>query len=448
MSAAGAGAERAPLPGDRDADVCIVGAGYTGLWTAYYLKRARPDLEIAVLESEFAGFGASGRNGGWLSAGFPAPRERLLADHGRQAVLDLQKAMLGSVDEVIDVCSRESIEAEVHKAGIVSAARTRAELRRIGSVLSEDRSSGFAEPGMYGLGPGELSERIRIAGGRGALFRPHAARVNPARLVRGLADCVERAGVKIYEGTSVTKVKPRLVHTDRGVVRAASALICVEGFAANLDGWQRERIPLNSAIVITEPLPETTWAEIGWEKSELLSDASHAGFYAQRTPDGRIAIGGRGVPYRYGSRIDGRGQTQRRTVKQLTAILHDAFPATANSTIEHAWCGVLGVARDWTPSVRYDLTTGIGSAGGYVGNGVATANLAGRTMCDLVLGRSSELTALPWVGHTSRLWEPEPLRYVGTNLVYGLYRMADWSERRGEPRTSRFAAMASWLAGK
>ena len=163
MSAAGGGTKRPPLAGDREAAVCVVGAGYTGLWTAYYLKRAQPDLEVVVVESEFAGFGASGRNGGWLSSYFPAPRAKVLADHGRQAVLDLQQAMLDTVDEVIDVCVRESIDAEIRKSGVLAAARSEIQLQRLRSALAEDLASGFAEPGTRELGPDELSERVHLS---------------------------------------------------------------------------------------------------------------------------------------------------------------------------------------------------------------------------------------------------------------------------------------------
>ena len=143
-----------------------------------------------------------------------------------------------------------------------------------------------------------------------------------------------------------------------------------------LDGQRRTRLPLNSAMIVTAPLPQAAWEQIGWSGAELLGDFAHAYIYAQRTADGRIAFGGRGVPYRYGSRIDRQGRTQPRTIRSLTAALHDHFPPTATVPIEHAWCGVLGVARDWVPSVVLRSGTGLGSAGGYVGNGVGTAHLA------------------------------------------------------------------------
>jgi glycine/D-amino acid oxidase-like deaminating enzyme len=256
-------------------------------------------------------------------------------------------------------------------------------------------------------------------------------------------------GVPIYESTTVTEVAPGAARTDRGTVDAPFVISCLEGFTASLRGQRRTWLPLNSAMIITAPLPRSVWEEIGWEGEELLGDAAHAYTYAQRTADGRIALGGRGIPNRFGSRTDQRGRTQERTIEQLLSALQARFPATAGVPIEQAWCGVLGVPRDWSPTVQLDRATGLGTAGGYVGHGVATTNLAGRTLRDLILGSDTELTRLPWVGHTVRRWEPEPLRWLGAHLVYTLYRAADRREEAASSeRTNSLARLASALAGR
>ena len=435
---------RAPLPGDRHADVCIVGGGYTGLWTAYYLKQARPELEIVVLEREFAGFGASGRNGGWLSDHFAGSREAMARSHGRDAVLSLQRQMQLAVDEVIAVCDTEGIDADIVKHGVLTVARSAAQQERLDAHLSEERAWGLTPEDSAALTAGELEARVRISGARGATFSPHCARVQPAKLVIGLAAAVARLGVTIYEDTTVQAIAPGRARTDRGTVRAPIVLRCLEGFTASLEGEQRTLLPLNSAMIVTDPLGDERWSQIGWDGAELIGDFAHAYMYAQRTADGRIAIGGRGVPYRFGSRTDRWGITQARTIAQIETILHAMFPATADVAIDQAWCGVLGVSRDWTPTVAFDRGGGLGSAGGYVGSGVGASNLAARTLADLVLERDSELAGLPWVRHDAPRWEPEPLRVIGANLVYGLYRSADRREsgsdvRRDDPR--------AWLAG-
>jgi glycine/D-amino acid oxidase-like deaminating enzyme len=444
-------ARRDPLHGDTTADVAIVGGGFTGLWAAWYLKRARPELDVLVLEKEFCGFGASGRNGGWLSDHFTAPREQLAQSHGRDAVLVLQREMRASLQEVLDVCGSERIDADIARSGVLQVARNPAQAARLKVHTAHERAWGYGEPGdIAELGQRELEQRIRVAGATAGSFSPHCARVQPAKLVQGLAAAVERAGVRIAESTTVREVVPGTARTDRGEVRARTILTCLEGFTASLKGQRRTWLPLNSAIVVTAPLPEQAWQEIGWQGEELLGDMAHAYMYAQRTADGRIALGGRGVPYRFGSRTDTLGRTQPQTIAQLTALLHAFFPALEQHgvPVDHAWCGVLGVPRDWSATVRLDRATGLGIAGGYVGNGVTTSNLMGRTLAELTLGETTARTQLPWVGRDARRWEPEPLRWIGANLVYALYRTADRREAESDsPRTHPLAKLAARLSG-
>jgi glycine/D-amino acid oxidase-like deaminating enzyme len=440
---------REPLDGSRTADVAIAGGGYTGLWAAYYLKRARPELEIVVLEREFCGFGASGRNGGWISSAFAGSREELARTHGRERVIALQRAIEATIDEVLDVARREGIEADLIKPGMLRVARGMSQLNRIRRQIAEDRSWDIGEDDLRLLDMAETEQRIHVAGAGGAEFTRHCARSHPAKLVTGLARVVEGLGVRLYEDTTVTSIEPGVARTDRGDVRAGSVLTCLEGFTSSLPSQRRSVLPLNSAMIVTDPLPDRTWDEIGWEGRELLGDGAHAYMYAQRTADGRIALGGRGVPYRFGSRTDNWGVTQRATIDQLTEILHSMFPQTRGVAIDQAWCGVLGVRRDWVPAIGYDPGSGIGGAGGYVGNGVAVTNLAGRTLRDLVLGEPTELTELPFVNRHGRDWEPEPLRFIGTQLVYGLYRGADRHETaRGEAQDSPLARAADLISGR
>jgi glycine/D-amino acid oxidase-like deaminating enzyme len=442
--------ERRPaLPGDQEADVCIVGAGLTGLWTAYYLKRQQPDLRITILEKEFAGYGASGRNGGWLSAELAGSREAYAATHGRQGVADLMRAMRTAVDDVIAVAEAEGIDADIVKDGLLHVARSRAQLARMHESLRYERQWGAGPDDFVALTRDELDERIKVAGALGGLFSPHCARVQPAKLVLGLARVVENSGVPIFEGTTVTRIEQGRAVTDRGVVRAPVVLRCLEGFTASLQGQRRDWLPMNSSMVITAPLTPQASDEIGWRGAELLGDCAHGYMYAQRTADNRIALGGRGIPYRYGSRTDVDGATQDWTVNALTELMHAMFPATRSIPVVHAWCGVLGVPRDWTATVDLDPVTGLGTAGGYVGSGLTTTNLAGRTLADLVLRRDTELTRLPWVGRRVRRWEPEPLRWLGVQSMYVLYRMADRREsERNLPGTSRIARIANMITGR
>ena len=440
---------RPPLPASTEADVCIVGAGYTGLWTAYYLNRADPGLRIIVLESNFAGFGASGRNGGWVTAALPGSRERY-ATHprGREGVRALERQLRETVDEVARVCRDEGIEAGLVKGGTLTVATTPAQDARLRRTLAAERAWGDDAPIVRYINETELAARLQVASALGALYRPDCARIQPADLVAGLADVVTRSGVRLHEGTEVTSIAPGLARTPAGDVRAPFVLRCTEGFTADLPGQRRTLLPMNSAMVVTGPLSESAWKSIGWDGFETLGDEAHAYMYAQRTPDGRIALGGRGVPYRYGSGLDRRGAVPGATIAQLGRILRRMFPVAAQAGLEHAWCGVLGVPRDWCAAVQMDPRTGLGWAGGYTGHGVAAANLAGRTLADLVRGVPSPLTTLPWVGHRSPRWEPEPARWIGVRGLYALYRTADRMESAsGSGRTSPLARVGDLISG-
>lgn len=438
---------REPLPGDLDADVVIVGAGYTGLWTAYYLARAQPDLRVVVLEQRFAGFGASGRNGGWLTNTVTGGRERYAESHGRDAAIAQQRALNETVDEVIAVAGREGIDADIVKGGEFGIARTPAQLARLRAAAAAEQA--WPHTDIEVMEAAAAASRIRIEGLLGGAWHPHCARVHPAKLVRGLAAAVERLGVKIHEQTHVREIAPGRAVTDRGTVRATHVLRATEGFTADFAAEHRTWLPMNSSMIVTDPLPASFWDTVGWGGRETLGDFAHVYMYAQRTADDRIAFGGRGVPYRYGSRVDTDGTTQERTIRSLTALLREFFPDASAVPIAHAWAGVLGVPRDWAATVCHDRATGLGWAGGYVGTGVTATNLAGRTLADLVLGHDTERTRLPWVGHRAKKWEPEPLRWTAVNAIYTAYRMADRLEASGSSsRTAWPAHLADLVAGR
>ncbi|MGH2915840.1 MAG: NAD(P)/FAD-dependent oxidoreductase [Solirubrobacteraceae bacterium] len=438
---------RPALRGDRAVDVCIVGGGFTGLWTAYELGRAQPGLEVVVLEARRVGFGASGRNGGWVLgkvSGTSAAWERRA---GLGAARRMQAAIQATVGEIGEVVAREAIECDWRHGGTLIVAQSQTQLRRLLAAAEAERRDLGEELAQQLLDAAQLRARLRVDGGLGALFSPDCARVQPAKLIDGLAAAVQRAGATIFEATPVTSIEPGLARTAGGIVRARHVLRATEGYTADLPGAHRRLLPMNSSMIVTEPLDEAIWAQIGWQGAETLLDGSHLYTYSQHTADGRIAIGGRGVPYRYGSRTDREGSVPAVTVDQLRRRLTALFPALRDVAVARAWHGILGVSRDWCPTVGHDPATGLGWAGGYAGDGVAASNLAGRTLCDLVLGRGSELSRLPWVGHPPRDWEPEPLRFLGARGIHALYRLADRREAQ-HGRESRIAAVADRIAGR
>ncbi|HXH77885.1 FAD-binding oxidoreductase [Nocardioides sp.] len=420
---------RAALPGDTKADVAIVGAGYTGLWTALYLAAADPGLRIVVVDAEVAGYGASGRNGGWCSALFPASTATLAGLAGRDAALAQHQAMRASVDEVIDAAAREGIDADIAKGGTIDLARSEAQWARAQAAVADARTWDCGEDELALLDRKATESLVRARGALGATYTPDCAVVHPAKLVRGLADAVEQRGVTIHELTRVRSIEPHTLHTDRGTVRADVVVRATEGYTSSLAGHRRTLAPVHSLVVATAALRAEQWDEIGLRRRETFTDHRHLIVYGQRTADDRLVFGGRGAPYRYGSRILTDFSGQASVFEHLRAAVVDLFPSMHDVKITHRWGGALGIARDWCASVGLDRDTGLGWAGGYVGDGVSTANLAGRTLTDLILARETALTGLPWVGHRSRQWEPEPLRWTGVNLGLRAAAAADAEER-------------------
>ena len=434
---------RPSLTGDLDADVVIVGGGFTGLWTAYALLERAPDLCVVVVEQSVVGSGASGRNGGWASALFAASRDDLARTHGADGVRAQHRAMVASIADIERVCTVEGIDCGFHHGGTLTVSRSPAQDARVRGIVADDRRWGLGPEHSVELTAAECDARIRASGARGGVFTPDCARIDPARLVRGLAAAVERRGGRIHERTAVVDLTDRGVRTLHGEVRAPTTVLATEAWTARLPGQARRLIPVYSLMVATEPLPAATWAEIGWSGRETFTDGRHLIIYAQRTADDRIAFGGRGAPYHFGSRIDARFDRDPATFRALEESLVDIFPATRGAAVTHRWGGPLGVPRDWHSGVGITADRRLAWAGGYVGDGVTTTNLAGRTLADLILGATTDLTVLPWVGHRSRRWEPEPIRWLAVRSMTSLTRGAD----RTEARTGRPARVRSALIG-
>ena len=444
---------RPALSEDLDVDVCIVGAGFTGLWTAHALVHADASLRVAVLEREVAGFGASGRNGGWCSALFATSDAALARQHGLDAMRAMRRAMQDTVDVVGASATSDGIDCQFAKGGSVDLVRSEAQRARALAQVDEARALGFGEDDLRWLGADETRELIGAAGAIGSTFTPHCAVVQPALLARGLADAVERYGVRVYEHTEVVDIQPGQagdrpwVTTSGGTVRADFVVRATEAWTPTLPGLERALVPVYSLMVATEPLGADFWSRAGLKRRATFADHRHMIIYGQRTADGRIAFGGRGAPYHYGSRVRAAFDDEPAVHAVLRRTLTDLFPELADARFTHAWGGPLGIPRDWHSSVGLDRATGVAWAGGYVGDGVATSNLAGRTLADLITGAVTPLTELPWVGHVSPRWEPEPLRWLGVNAGLWAMRLADRAEtRRG--RRSRVGDAMGRLLGR
>lgn len=416
-------------------DVAIVGAGFTGLWTAFYLLTSEPTLDVVILESHRAGFGASGRNGGWCSPLLPMSLAKIARNHGSGVAVASRRAMVATVDEVASRVAELKIDCDFAKGGSIELLRNQPQRARAQQHLEEMRQIGIPESELRIVSGADLETLIRAHGATAAILETESAVLHPGHLARGLTNAVRERGCRIFEGVTALRIEPGRVVSDRGEIRAPRVIRATEAFTPMLRGQRRTVAPLYSLMIATEPLEDAVWSEIGLESRPSFTDGRRMLIYGQRTADARIAFGGRGAPYHFGSRIRPDFDTDANVAAELVRSLHELLPQTAQARITHHWGGPLAASRDWSLSMRFDPRTGLGSAGGYVGDGVATSNLAGRTLSDLVLGRDSDISRLPWVQHTSPSWEPEPIRWFAVN---GMARLAALADRR-EDRSGRSA---------
>lgn len=415
---------RPALRGDEIVDVAIVGAGFTGLWTAYALAKADPSLRILVLEKDIAGWGASGRNGGWCSSDLVSPPETVEAHYGHDAAVAMRRAMIDTVVEVGRVCEAEGIDAHYTRGGTLKVATSPLEAKRLREDLESFRRIGWTDEDRIWLDAEDARARIAVNGIVAATYSPHCAVVQPARVARGLARVVEGLGVRIAEGTTVTAIVPGRVRTDLGTVRADVVVRALEGGTGSIRGHERLILAVHIHMGVTKQLPPSFWDEVGWREREAVSDMRPVFVYAQRTIDDRIAFGlARGHPHPGWLTPMYVVPTAERALRSTLGRL---FPAARGARIDSLWSGYVGMSRDWFPSVG--LRDGIAWAGGYFGDGVSTANLAGRTLADLITGRETDLTRLPWVGHRWRPWEPQALAMAGVAGLFTAMRWADAAE--------------------
>lgn len=420
---------RIPLSSDVSCDVAIVGAGYTGLWTALYLRRLVPDARVVVIDANRAGFGASGRNGGWCIGETAADHDRWHALAGEEGAGRMHRAMVGSLGEIRARTVEYGIDCDWRHSGALHLARNGGQEARLRAQVHGD---------LTWLTAAEASERVGAADVRGALFDPHTAVLHPGKLIAGLADAVERSGAVIHEETRAQSVSAGKVHTDRGVVTADHVVVATEAYTGSLDGRSRDLVPFYSLMLATEPLPTDLLARIGLEDRATFTDGRYRVIYGQRTADGRLAFGGRAAAYRYGSQIDRAVEEDPVSHRLVHSTLLELFPFLSDVAITHRWGGVLGVPRNWTPSVGLDRAAGVYRAGGYVGEGIAATNLAGRCLAHMIANTGDDLTTLPWVRSPSRRWPIEPFRWLGITAGAALFERAD----RREHKTDRPAKEA------
>jgi glycine/D-amino acid oxidase-like deaminating enzyme len=444
---------RPSLRGDVDVDVAIIGGGYTGLWTARELLRRDPHLRVCVLEAQVCGFGASGRNGGWVSALFPAPASSIISRFGLEAYTRQRLLLQGAVTSLGAAAKDDGIDCDFVQGGTLSFARSELQEVRARHYVSTAAEHEVGPEDLRWIEPDELRSIAWLDGARGAAYSPHCARIHPARLARGLADAVEHHGGVIYEGTRATKIVPASttqrarVLTTRATVRAEYVVRATEGFTPTMAHQRRSVVPLYSLMVATAPLSASWWHDYGFDGFPTFNDERHLLVYGQRTADNRLAFGGRGSPYHFGSTVEPRFDAQVGVFAQLSASLRELFP-TLDAPITHRWGGPLAMPRDKLPSVTVDHLTGMATAGGYTGDGVTLSYVCANALADLIVapGDETAFSTLPFVQNPSPRWEIEPLRWLGINAGIALATYADHHERR-YGTSSRASSMLARLMG-
>jgi glycine/D-amino acid oxidase-like deaminating enzyme len=444
---------RATLDRHLDVDVAIVGGGFTGLWTARELLRRDASLRVAVLEKEVCGFGASGRNGGWASGLFPLSNASVIDRFGREAFDHQRRLLQDAVVELGASAASDGIDARYVRGGTLTFARSEVQRARLLAEIDEARDEGIGAEDLTWRDRAALAEHGHVSGALGATYSPHCARIDPARLVRGLADVDERLGAKIFEQTTVTRILPGRhgrqaeIVTVGANVHADFVVRATEGFTPNLPHERRTVVPLYSLMIATEPLERDFWDEVGFANYETFADDRHLIIYGQRTADDRIAFGGRGAPYHFGSSVESRFDTNQKVFHKLEATLRELFPSMSGS-ITHAWGGPLAMPRDHAPYVHVDFDSGLASAGGYTGDGVVLSHVAATALADLITAPDTDtaFTRLAFVQRASRRWEFEPLRWIGINAGLGLATWADRVEAK-HARVSRASAFLDRLFG-
>ena len=426
---------RPPLTGDTEADVVILGGGYTGMWTAWFLTERAPGIDVVLLEHDICGGGPSGRNGGFCY-GMWEDLEILTKRFGDGDALRLAGIAQRSVDEIETWLVEHDVDAWFTRAGHLTIATSPAQDGAWDSIVDEATRLGVAEGRFVPLTPLEVHERCAGVGFRGGLLQPENATLQPARLALGLRRALVERGVRIHESTTVRRFGEA---TGAGVtvevaggarVRARNAVLGLGAWTSSLRSFRRAVVPRGTYIVVTAPAPEKL-AEIGWTGGEGLADWRTALRYFRTTPDGRIAFGAGAATAGVGTGLGPRLRYDETSIARLVRDVRRFFPSFDDVPIEAGWGGPMDVTGLHLPFFG-SLAGGTVHVGvGYTGGGVGPCHLGGKILSALALGIEDEHTSLPVVGLEPLRFPPEPLRSVGAAIIQGSIVRKDEAEDRG-----------------
>jgi putative aminophosphonate oxidoreductase len=432
-----------PLRGDVHADVCIVGGGFTGLWTALALTERDPSLDVVIVEGDVCGGGASGRNGGFVLSLW-AKFQALEGVCGTAEALRLARASADAVGRIAAFCREHAIDAHVREDGWLWTASNRAQIGAWDSTLAALEAHG--EHPFERLTPEEVARRSGSPSHLAGVFEPTAATVQPALLARGLRRVALERGVRIFEHSPMTRLdrsSPPVVRTGEGSVTARSVVLALNAWATRLREVRRGIVVIASDVIATEPIPGRL-EEIGWTNGMCIDDSRLLVNYYRTTLDGRLVFGQGGGTLAFGGRVGAGFEGESPRAEEVRAGLRHIYPMLADAPITHTWTGpidrtAIGLPFFWRLGGRDDLLCGAG----YSGNGVGPSRLGGDILASLALGADDEWARCGLAREpTGGRLPPEPFRHLGGRLVREAVARKERAEDRNRKPPPRAVAIA------
>jgi putative aminophosphonate oxidoreductase len=419
------------LVGPHRADVCIVGGGYTGLWTALAIKRLAPACDVALVEADICGGGASGRNGGFCTSWW-SKLPTLIDLCGEAEGMRLAHAAAAAIGEIEEFCRLHAIDARMRRNGWLWVATAPVQLDTWEPSVAACEQRGVNA--FVRLTPEELHGRIDQPTHLGGVWEPGTATVQPAALARGLRRVALEQGVRIFEGSPMRRLRrgrPAEVRTRSGRVTADMVVLALNAWTAAVPELRRSLIPVSSDVVATGPVPEVLEG-IGWTGGEAIADGRLRVHYYHATEDGRIVFGKGGGTLAFAGHVDAGFHHDERRAAGVAAQLHRILPAAAGAEVTHSWSGPVARTADGLPAFG-SLSDGVVFGAGYSGNGVGPSHVGGRILASLALRRSDEWSGCGLVRRPPRAFPPEPLRYLGGLAVRAAVTRKECAEDAGSP---------------
>lgn len=417
------------LTGEHTVDVAIIGGGFTGVNTAYWLKKAEPSLRVALLEANQVGYGASGRNGSFAMTVHGLGFEVMPTLLGKERFKAAHRYMMRAVDDLDEFIQRENLDCDRIRPGFLRVATTDGYVRRLQHQVESMNSMGFDD--LYWLSQEETRARLNSQRYLGAMWEPRLLLVNPAKLVRAERDLALRMGAEIYENTPVLEITTRpkfQLKTPKGQISSEKLVFATNAYSHLFPQIRRKQIPAFTYMVATQPLSDNQLESLGWEGFEGIEDARNLIHYYRLTPDKRLVIGGGPVGLTYANNLE--ADSDEAAWRHLEEHIQWLFPSLAGVPITHRWGGPFSVTLDLTPSLGYVGDRRAVYSLGCIGHGVSTTHLNAQTICDMILERESELLECPFVSRRTLPWPPEPLRYVVAGAILSYLRLEDWAYER------------------